>query len=63
MLYLNINYDFTTMIIVSGFLTAKYHASKEKPKVLTAVSTFLSGARDRDGGRAQRNKNIEILEQ
>ncbi|XP_057324045.1 homeobox protein 6-like isoform X2 [Microplitis mediator] len=52
-----------TFNALERFLTAKYHASKEKPKVLTAVSTFLSGTKDRDGGRSQRNKNIQISEE
>ncbi|XP_057335751.1 uncharacterized protein LOC130674443 [Microplitis mediator] len=52
-----------TFNALDRFFTAEYHASKEKIKVLTAVSTFLSGVKDRDGCRAQRNKNIQILEE
>ncbi|KAK9873527.1 hypothetical protein WA026_022939 [Henosepilachna vigintioctopunctata] len=38
------------------FLMAKYQKSNGKIGVITAVSNFLSGAKDREGGRAQRNK-------
>ncbi|KAK9884006.1 hypothetical protein WA026_004941 [Henosepilachna vigintioctopunctata] len=34
----------------------KYQKSNGKIGVITAVSNFLSGAKDREGGRAQRNK-------
>lgn len=46
--------DTETYKEMEKFLTAKYKASK-KP-LLTAVSSYLAGAKDRDGGRADRSK-------
>ncbi|XP_074114273.1 uncharacterized protein LOC141537281 [Cotesia typhae] len=45
-----------TYQIMEKFIMAKYQTSKEKIVVITAVSAFLSGEKDREGGRAQRNK-------
>ncbi|KAK9880083.1 hypothetical protein WA026_008599 [Henosepilachna vigintioctopunctata] len=45
-----------TYQIMEKFLMAKYQKSNGKIGVITAVSNFLSGAKDREGGRAQRNK-------
>ncbi|XP_074096319.1 uncharacterized protein LOC141525658 [Cotesia typhae] len=45
-----------TYQIMEKFIMVKYQTSKEKIAVITAVSAFLSGAKDREGGRAQRNK-------
>ena len=56
-IYRNTIYDLTSVVIIIEFLTAKYVGSKEKP-ILTAVSNYLSGAKDREGGRAKRNKEI-----
>lgn len=44
------------MFIIAEFLSAKYAASKGQTTIVTAVSRFLSGAKDRDGGRSQRQK-------
>lgn len=52
------------MFIVSDFLLAKYHGSKNKLEVISWVSRFLSGAKDREGGRAHRenNNNLQVTE-
>lgn len=51
------------MFIVLEFLRAKYHASQGKLEIISWVSRFLSGAKDREGGRAHReNKNIQVTE-
>ncbi|XP_044733325.1 uncharacterized protein LOC123295928 [Chrysoperla carnea] len=40
------------------FLKAKYYDSKDKLSILSLVSRFLSGAKDRDGGRANREAKL-----
>ncbi|XP_074106384.1 uncharacterized protein LOC141532109 [Cotesia typhae] len=39
------------------FLKAKYHDRKDKISILSLVSRFLSGAKDKDGVRANRDIN------
>lgn len=63
MVDLILNLDFITVCIVQEFLRAKYHASQGKLEIISWVSRFLSGAKDREGGRAHReNKNNEVTE-
>lgn len=54
--YFNMKCVLTIIIIVSEFILAKYQKSDKKISVITAVSYFLAGAKDRKGGRSQRNK-------
>lgn len=41
---------------ISDFILSKYSQSTEKLKVIHVTSKFLAGAKDREGGRAQRSK-------
>ncbi|XP_074108872.1 uncharacterized protein LOC141533745 [Cotesia typhae] len=55
--------DTESFKIMEEFLRAKYHASQGKLEIISWVSRFLSGAKDREGGRAHReNKNIQVTE-
>ncbi|KAK0178452.1 hypothetical protein PV327_007343 [Microctonus hyperodae] len=42
--------------IMNDFILSKYSQSMEKLKVIHVTSKFLSGAKDREGGRSQRSK-------
>ncbi|XP_057337571.1 uncharacterized protein LOC130677528 [Microplitis mediator] len=46
-----------TFTLIEDFIKEKYGNENRQFKVLTIVSTFLSGAGDRDGGRISRSKN------
>ncbi|CAG5073907.1 Protein of unknown function [Cotesia congregata] len=55
--------DTESFKIIEEFLRAKHHASQRKLEIISWVSKFLSGAKDREGGRALReNKTNEMTE-